>query len=212
MTIYLYKKTHNITGMQYLGKTIKDPFRYKGSGKDWVKHLQQHGHDVTTDVIKECSTKEELSRWGRYYSALWNIVESENWANKIPETGGGPGAKDHKGNKNPMYGKCRDDMSGDRSPNKTPERRLDTSICFKKLWADPEYRKRASLVRKNHWKNAEYVEKMNNRKRTVKRVSIKGEIYDSLREAASGLKIDPSTVSKRCSSLSSCFSDWFYID
>jgi len=23
MTIYLYKKTHNITGLQYLGKTIK---------------------------------------------------------------------------------------------------------------------------------------------------------------------------------------------
>jgi len=32
MTIYLYKKTHNVTGLQYLGKTTRNPFTYKGSG------------------------------------------------------------------------------------------------------------------------------------------------------------------------------------
>jgi hypothetical protein len=91
MTIYLYKKTHNKTGLQYLGKTVQNPFIYKGSGKDWVKHIREHGPDVKTEVIKECQTNEELSHWGRYFSSLWNIVESTEWANKIPETGGGPG-------------------------------------------------------------------------------------------------------------------------
>ena len=31
MTIYLYKKTHKVTGLQYLGKTVRDPFKYNGS-------------------------------------------------------------------------------------------------------------------------------------------------------------------------------------
>jgi len=88
MTIYLYKKTHNKTGLQYLGKTQKDPFKYKGSGKDWLPHLREHGYDVTTEVLKECQTKEELNIWGRYYSELWEVATSSSWANRIPETGG----------------------------------------------------------------------------------------------------------------------------
>lgn len=89
MTIYLYKKTHNITGLKYLGKTSKDPFNYTGSGQEWKPHLKEHGYDVTTEILKECQSKEELSYWGRYYSELWDIVDSPDWANKIPETGGG---------------------------------------------------------------------------------------------------------------------------
>ena len=90
--IYLYKKTHNKTGLQYLGKTVKDPYKYKGSGKDWIPHIKEHGNDVTTEVLRECQTNQELSYWGRYYSTLWNVAESENWANRIPETGGGGNA------------------------------------------------------------------------------------------------------------------------
>ena len=89
MTIYLYKKTHNKTGLQYLGKTKLDPFKYKGSGKDWIPHIKEHGYDVTTEILKECSTNEELKEWGLHYSNLWDIVESDVWANRIPETGGG---------------------------------------------------------------------------------------------------------------------------
>jgi len=88
MTIYLYKKTHNKTGLQYLGKTEKDPFKYLGSGIDWKKHLKEHGTSITTEILKECQTKEELTLWGRYYSDLWNVANSSEWANRIPETGG----------------------------------------------------------------------------------------------------------------------------
>jgi len=88
MTIYLYKKTHNITGLQYLGKTIsKDPYSYTGSGVRWTNHLKKHGYDVTTEILKECQTEDELIKWGQYYSNLWNIVEDSSWANLKAEAG-----------------------------------------------------------------------------------------------------------------------------
>lgn len=62
MTIYLYKKTHNKTGLQYLGKTkSKDPHKYKGSGVYWTSHIKKHGYDVTTEILRECSTMEEIA-------------------------------------------------------------------------------------------------------------------------------------------------------
>lgn len=90
MDIYLYVKTHNKTGLKYLGKTtMSDPHAYTGSGADWKKHLKEHGEDYTTEIIRECRTNQELNKWGRYYSELWNVVGSPEWANRIPETGGG---------------------------------------------------------------------------------------------------------------------------
>lgn len=88
MTIYLYKKTHNVTGFKYLGKTVsKDPYSYTGSGVLWTRHLKKHGYDVTTEVLKECKTEQELIEWGLYYSSLWNVVESTEWANLKEEAG-----------------------------------------------------------------------------------------------------------------------------
>jgi hypothetical protein len=90
MTIYLYKKTHKDTGLQYLGKTIaKNPYVYPGSGIYWTRHLETHGNNVETEILRECSTEEELKFWGQYYSKLWNVVESKDWANLIEEAGPG---------------------------------------------------------------------------------------------------------------------------
>jgi hypothetical protein len=91
MTIYtLYIKTHNKTGLKYFGTTTaKDPHKYQGSGVDWKLHIKEHGYDCTTEVVRECQTKDERNEWGLYYSILWDIVNSNEWANKIPETGAG---------------------------------------------------------------------------------------------------------------------------
>ena len=95
MTIYLYIKTHKITGLKYLGKTTQDPFKYLGSGKDWLPHLEKYGKDHYTEILMECQTKEEFKYWGRYYSRLWNIVNSQDdygnkiWANQKIEGGDG---------------------------------------------------------------------------------------------------------------------------
>ena len=90
MITYLYVKTHNVTGFKYLGKTIrKDPHKYPGSGLHWKRHLKVHGYDYTTEILKECTSKEDVCTWGLYYSELWNVVESKEWANLKPENGDG---------------------------------------------------------------------------------------------------------------------------
>lgn len=90
MTIYhLYIKTHKITGLRYLGKTKQDPYTYFGSGTYWMAHLNKHGYEVTTEILKECTNNEEIKQWGLYYSELYNIVESAEWANLKPESGDG---------------------------------------------------------------------------------------------------------------------------
>jgi hypothetical protein len=88
--IYLYLKTHNKTGYQYLGKTTaNDPHQYKGSGKLWLRHIKKHGYDVTTKILLKTNSKEELKEIGIYYSKLWNIVENNSFANLILEAGDG---------------------------------------------------------------------------------------------------------------------------
>lgn len=96
MTIYLYKKTHNKTGLQYLGKTKStNPHLYQGSGTYWTDHINIHGYDVTTEILRECSSNEEVREWGIYYSKLWNIVDERDefgkktWANLKEESGDG---------------------------------------------------------------------------------------------------------------------------
>ena len=106
----LYIKTHRKTGIKYFGQTKKsNPHKYKGSGYDWVEHITEHGYDVDTEIILQCTDINERNYWGRYYSKLWNVVNAQDdfgnkiWANKIPETGGGPGGR--TGLKNGAYGK-----------------------------------------------------------------------------------------------------------
>jgi hypothetical protein len=96
---YLYIKTHKITGLKYLGQTKQNPYRYIGSGVDWLTHLKEHGKSVHTEILVETIDQGERNAWGRYYSTLWNIVEGQDdfgnkiWANRIIESGGGSGRK-----------------------------------------------------------------------------------------------------------------------
>lgn len=91
MNIYkLYVKTHKITGLKYLGQTTEiDHFKYTGSGVYWKNHLKVHGFEHDTEIIKECQTKDEIRFWGEHYSNLWNVVESNDWANLKSESGEG---------------------------------------------------------------------------------------------------------------------------
>jgi hypothetical protein len=93
---------------------MSDPHAYPGSGTDWKKHLKEHGNDYTTEIIRECRTNQELNEWGRYYSKLWNVVESSDWANRIPETGGGVcGPEAAK--------KISEKLTGKKKPPRNPE-------------------------------------------------------------------------------------------
>lgn len=88
-TIYLYLKTHNVTGLKYLGKTIKDPFTYVGSGVYWKKHIKKHGNDVHTEILFECDDPKKFSKVAAELSAKFDIVESKEFANLCPEQGQG---------------------------------------------------------------------------------------------------------------------------
>lgn len=96
MIIYLYVKTHNKTGLKYLGKTTaNDPHAYPGSGLIWKGHLKKHGRDYSTEILLETEDPAELKKTGQYYSNLWNVVESDEWANLQPEEGQGFASGDH---------------------------------------------------------------------------------------------------------------------
>ena len=106
MIIYLYVKTHRQTGLKYLGQTTQDPYKYKGSGKYWKNHIKTHDNDVETIILRECKNRPESKEFGLYYSELWNVTDSEEWANLKPENGrDGSLPGQWVGEKSPMYGR-----------------------------------------------------------------------------------------------------------
>ena len=86
--IYVYIKTHNITGLMYFGITHKeDVHKYRGSGKYWKNHIKKHGYDVTTSLVFQTGSQEEATLFCEEFSTLRNIVQSDEWANLIVENG-----------------------------------------------------------------------------------------------------------------------------
>ncbi len=90
---YLYIKTHNKTGLKYFGKTTKDPFEYRGSGKYWLEHLKIHGNNVSTEIVGFFENKDECMAAALNFSNKHNIVSALNehnkkvWANQVVENG-----------------------------------------------------------------------------------------------------------------------------
>lgn len=92
MTIYKLYVKQLPNGKLYLGRTIKDPFKYLGSGTLWLRVIKKNNYKVTdiqTWVLFETYIFEELKELGLYYSKLFDVVNSEIWLNLIEETGEG---------------------------------------------------------------------------------------------------------------------------
>lgn len=75
--------------MKYLGKTKQNPYKYKGSGKYWLRHLKKYGNYVETKILFQSENNEDIKKMGLLYSNLWNITVSKNWANLVEESGTG---------------------------------------------------------------------------------------------------------------------------
>lgn len=88
---YLYIKKHKVTGLKYLGYTSSnDPHAYIGSGKYWKRHLSRHGYSYDTTILLKSQSKNEIKETGIFFSLLFNVVGSNDWANqKIEECDGG---------------------------------------------------------------------------------------------------------------------------
>ena len=89
----LYLKTHNKTGLQYLGVTYKDPLTYEGSGVHWKRHIRKHGrHDVTTEILFQDKmigkyTSDKFQEESKEWSTVLDVVKEDNFANKQHENG-----------------------------------------------------------------------------------------------------------------------------
>lgn len=123
---YLYLKIHNTTNKKYLGQTIKNPFTYRGSGTHWTNHIKKHGYDVTTIILYETPFSEELEEAGIYYSELWNIVESDDFANLIVEAGNTVAGKS-----NPMFGKTHTDETKHKISKSKKNKKLSDETKYK---------------------------------------------------------------------------------
>ena len=108
MTIYLYAKQHRVTGLRYFGKTKKDPYTYTGSGTYWLRHLKTHGKNIDTTWVQAYEDDVLVKEEAVFFSKIYNIVESDEWANLTIETGL-DGRHDQSGSKNPNWGKKHSD-------------------------------------------------------------------------------------------------------
>lgn len=82
-------KQHCVTNLKYLcvhyHHDIAHCHVYKGSGKYWTNHLRKHGNCITTKILFESYSKELTAMMGIYYSKLWNVVNSNEFANLTVE-------------------------------------------------------------------------------------------------------------------------------
>jgi hypothetical protein len=86
---YCYVKIHNVTGLKYLGITKQEPFKYKGSGTYWKRHLNKHGNDVSTVILAEHEDRKTLEKAARFYSDELSVATNDDYANLGPEKGYG---------------------------------------------------------------------------------------------------------------------------
>jgi hypothetical protein len=121
----LYIKQHSITKKKYFGKTTKDPYKYNGSGEYWKNHIKKHGkeHVVTLSVSEPYIDSDTIVEVALAFSKDNNIVESDLWANIIPENGldGAPkGAPSKKKGKPTGPNKGRGKLRGKQGKQQNP--------------------------------------------------------------------------------------------
>ena len=101
---WLYIKYHPVTGLSYFGKTIKNPYKYKGSGPYWKNHIKKYNSKFVETLWCHLFVNiDELVEYALWFSSVNDIVESTLWANMVFEDGlGGRGVS---GAGNGMYNK-----------------------------------------------------------------------------------------------------------
>lgn len=190
---YLYVKTHNVTGLKYFGKTTSNRKRYRGSGHYWVRHINKHGYDVTTDIIGYFTIQDECMNFAIDFSINNDIVDSPLWANERIENGldGGDTTSQKTEDEIKEIVEKRRQTLGSKSIEELEEIRRKNSEGVKKyIVENPEVRQQAAIKiidnRKNNgqpWHSEETIEKIkqNNKAGTP-------EVRQKLREANLGKK------------------------
>lgn len=160
--IHLYVKTHRNTGLMYFGKTVRDPFKYTGSGKYWLKHLKAHGNNVHTDVLLSTENEEFCKEFAILFSKVHNVVHSDLWANLRLENGLDGAPVGHAGSKLTAEGRARisessrqrwaDDAQATKIRNAqveswTEERKEKQRATTKAAWSEERRRKHSERLK-----------------------------------------------------------------
>ena len=81
---YIYKSYCKVTNKYYIGSRKSDKFinTYFGSGKYIKEDIKKYGKEnFTVEIIKECSSVEDLKQSELYYIKYYNAVESNKFYN-----------------------------------------------------------------------------------------------------------------------------------
>lgn len=125
-TYKLMIKTHWATGLSYLCITKRKNYHtYKGSGTTWNKFLDEHDDLFVTTLLFTTNDVDELNKIASLYSDYYDVVNSEDFLNKIPERGyrtsyfdifkiaGSKGGRSTKNNKSGIFNEDLQHMRSD---------------------------------------------------------------------------------------------------
>lgn len=147
---YIYIKESPL-GLKYLGKTVSDPYEYKGSGKKWKLHLKKHNitaNQIKTTILCETNNYDKLKELGLYYSNFYDIVNSSNWANLKPEEGDGGATRNGMKHSSETKKLLSERKIGDNNPMKRPEmRKLMSEIGKNRIHSNESNKKRSEALK-----------------------------------------------------------------
>lgn len=137
-------KTHNITKLKYLCKTILEGKRfneYVGSGKYWLNHIKAHGNNISTEIIYETDDFENFKKFAIDKSIEYDVINSSEWANLILEGGEGFHGNHKEETKNKI-------SCSSKGRHISEEAKINMSKAQKGKKLTVEHRKNLSLAQK----------------------------------------------------------------
>jgi hypothetical protein len=220
-------KTHSKTKLKYLCVTHNEDYeKYKGSGLYWKNHLKIHGSEyIDTELLYETECKEELRNKGLYYSSLYDVVESSEWANLIPETG-----YDYDGITRDGWFGWYNSLSDaeikqrnlnisakvrERYANEDPEK-ISKEQRNRRLNMSPEAKERRKKKIQEVWATGKHdhlferysKERQGSNNPGAVSVTIEGVAYGSIKEACDDLGLTRSMINTRLNSTSERWKEW----
>lgn len=116
--------------MCYHFGTINSCGKYTGSGTRWKHHLRKHGPNSDTLIIESSDSKDDITQTGLELSEQWDIVNSPEFANLVPE-----GAESNS------------------QPMQCPEVRAKAAASMKEFWKTPSQKMIDAIVERTTRRN-----------------------------------------------------------
>lgn len=204
----LYLKTSPL-GLKYLGKTTKDPYKYIGSGKVWLRHIKKNNiqaDTIKTEILFETYDLQKFKDVAREISAKLNIVESTDFANLKSEEGDGGDTSKHIDYSNPVFHKKgrADHLNG---VNLTEEERKKLFLERSKLidYSNPERKRKIKentdwkkLIENRHTDYSKFLNEVHEKnKKPILQHNLNGDLvkeWKSAVDAAKELGTKPGTI------------------